>query len=315
MLAERPERGLQSMRWKTVILLWAWSVLLGTAPVEFVHGRNRNRSRRDACWTTFVSNYLLQEGKLQFDTLSLAHRQQPLVPTTDAGPLVIHEAAKQKRTRKKTALSIFSSEYGQLQNTLRRGFNWVRNQDECKRAYDALPLERRALYEERAALSLSAAQARALLMVKPAAPLPLALAPAPRVGDIVLAPAQPIFDISLKPALCLAAFASETADDGRPAASVWDDSRELVPLAVAEVEKLWEAPEFRAKAASESFKQDHSHIVLAKEVWGRVRYPVFSRDSREPEDGGALGLKSTQDLHVTVSHIFGKKKTTKWSWS
>ena len=157
LLAERPERNLLSPFWQSVMLLWAWSVLFSIAVVEFLHGRNRNRSRRDTCWTTFVANYLLQESKIQFDTLSEA---QPLPPEAAAGDKC-QVVKKEKRTRKKTGLDIFSSEYGELQRALGRSFNWVREQRECKEKYDALPPPRRDLFERRAELSLSAADARA----------------------------------------------------------------------------------------------------------------------------------------------------------
>lgn len=173
LLAEHPDRDLMSAFWNKVLLSWGHSVLLSIAPVEFVHGRNRRRSNRDTCWTTFVANYLLQEGKLHFDTLA-----EELPADADIAPhgvLVESDVARTmvKGFRKQSALTVFCREYAAQQCAIGRRFNWIRQMVECKEKYSELTDPRREIYEEQAALSLSASDARALGMQHQVAlPLP-----------------------------------------------------------------------------------------------------------------------------------------------
>ena len=80
---------------------------------------------------------------------------------------------KPKRVRKKTKYEIFRGEYHQAQRHLGRSFNAIHisaHAEEVQAAYAQLPAERKALYELRAAVSLSASDARALLPVDPDQP-------------------------------------------------------------------------------------------------------------------------------------------------
>ena len=145
------------------LLRWAWCVRLSWAQVEFVHGRNRRRCTKDTSFATFLTDYMLDETKLRMPVQG--------IPATSA-ILQRDEKPHAKRVRKQSAIDVFSKDYHASQRAQKRRFNAIRHQshaDELHAAFAALPLERQRDYESLAALTPSAADARASAVAQAAA--------------------------------------------------------------------------------------------------------------------------------------------------
>lgn len=199
--------------WRVAILGWAWRVMMSVSSVEFVHSRNRHRSSNDQTWSTFVAAFCLQEARLMARTLPLALLESHRSINVSACH-VDRNPKKEPRVRKKTAVELFSMQYAQEQKAQGRSFNWPTNLAECKEKFAGLPEAERKIFEDRAALSLSAADARLLRKVGAGAPPSLADRIPTASSSSSLSAASTALSVvsNTAPRICLPFLANATAE-------------------------------------------------------------------------------------------------------
>ena len=66
--------------WAQALWNWAWTVVCTTAPLEFMHGRNRTRSNPAQYWHNFCAASLNAEAQLKF-----TQQQKALLPSSRKG--------------------------------------------------------------------------------------------------------------------------------------------------------------------------------------------------------------------------------------
>ena len=142
-------------QWSLFFQRWALTVHMRVFQTEFKHARIRHRTTPSIAWATFVTLYLLCEGKLKFHLVQ-NYQQEPVEPIaalpaqpTQARRIPTHE----------TYFDVFFCKtYAAGVRNEGRRFNWVRDVPECKGAFNELPQETQVLYKQIAECSIGAGQ-------------------------------------------------------------------------------------------------------------------------------------------------------------
>ena len=190
------------MRWqstKAFIQHWAQSVRLTIASVEFKHARNRQRAKDVPSWHVFAANFVLNEYGPLLDEEASEHGQAGTEHAASSELVERHDLNK-KRHRQSTPFQCFASKYCRRERDKgRKGMNYIRHpvvRQECEQKFRELTDDERRLYEEEAASTLSAADAKLLMNSvvaprHPGSPPELALAIPTQVHKACLAACHP----------------------------------------------------------------------------------------------------------------------------
>jgi len=138
---------------------------MSNAPVEFIHGRNREACFYGTGWDTVVTNFILRESALLSPPKPLPRVPSPGPDQSGDGGIVEDNTGIKKHGFAKTiAFEMFVKPYAMAQKALVRSFNISSNSDdhvEAIHAWNGLSDGRIMLYSAEAVASLSAAQSRA----------------------------------------------------------------------------------------------------------------------------------------------------------
>ena len=142
--------------WQEFLLRWAGQVVCTSAPVEFVHARNKQAAARDMAWPTFSSLFVHAEAKYMQETrLRIKARLESIAALQGSAVTDSKANVYPGRLQGTSALLLFRSEL--LAATASQGLNvnpvtahaWA----DVKQRFAELPAELQDSYHRRAAMA------------------------------------------------------------------------------------------------------------------------------------------------------------------
>lgn len=278
---------------------WSWSIRCSIAPVECMHGRNRRRSCQDLRWPEFAARCLLGEASLRSQQRIEDDAERKRRLSRYAGPpSPAVQNFKPRRVRKKTALELFRVDYAQEKKASGQHWNPVTREAwvEVSKAYEALPEDRKSIYQALADASLSAADARArnAALQAPALPAPASTPSVDQNLAIVPLGPQPAASLPVQ----IRPLRSELVGLHRPgpAGPAGDGSQhdDRLPMSAEALANYWQDSKASIKGASMAFAASQDSLgVQSSSSW-----PPMPRSSPARSELGARS--GAPPLHAGV---------------